>query len=95
MSSTLAILSIQTEFEGFFEANLTAKRASPAMLDTAKVWSRELDAVLKRRGREMLAAAVPNATQEEFEATHHWLHLQRPERVVFRMMEFFRSNRVQ
>ena len=71
-----------------------AKGESGPMLETASVWSRDLDAVLKRRGREMLAAALPNAVQEEFAASHHWLHLQHPERVVARMMDFFDSNQL-
>ena len=88
------ILSIQAEFEGFFEENLAAKEAPLAVLDTARIWARDLDAVLKRRGGEMLAAAVSDAVMVEFAATHHWLHLQRPERVVRTMMDFLEAHQI-
>ena len=88
------VLSIQADFEGFFEANLTTKGESGATMETARVWSRDLDAVLKRRGREMLEATLPDAVQEEFAASHHWLHLQHPQRVVTRMVEFFEDNQL-
>ena len=86
------VLSIQAQFEGFFEDNLATRGAHPAVLDTARTWARDLDAVLKRRGREMLGAAVPSAVMMEFEATHHWLHLQHPARVVRTMTDFFDAN---
>ena len=82
------VLSIQADFGGFFEANAVARGVPDVVLDTARVWAKDLDAVLKRRGREMLAAAVPDAVLVEFEATHHWLHLQRPARVVGTIQEF-------
>ena len=86
------VLSIQASFEGFFQENASARGLPTAMLDTARTWSRDLDAVLKESGRTQLEEAVPSAMMVEFDSTHHWLHLQRPERVVTTMIEFLESN---
>jgi pimeloyl-ACP methyl ester carboxylesterase len=82
------VLSIQADFAGFFAENLGAKGADAPAHDAAREWA-AFDAGLKRRGRVQLLAVLPNATTVEFAATHHWLHLQRPERVVRTMRDFF------
>lgn len=69
-------------------ANLERAGASREMIDTALVWANDLDNVLKRRGREMLAVVVPHAVMAVFEDTHHWLHPQHPQRVIETIDDF-------
>ena len=38
------VLSIQAEFEGFFEANAATRGVPAAVLDTARAWAHDLDA---------------------------------------------------
>ena len=83
----MPVLSIQAEQGQFMVENLRRVGADPVM-DTAKAWADELDNVLKRRGREMLAERVPHAIQLQYDTMHHWLHLQAPARVIRDMKEF-------
>lgn len=75
------VLSIQAEQGEFMALNLLRVGATAA-IDTARAWADELDNVFKRRGREMLADRVPHAVLLQYNATHHWLHLQSPGRVI-------------
>ena len=84
------VLSIQSDFGGFFEANLERRGASAAERDAAREWA-AFDASLKRRGTAMLLNAVPDAVIAQMDSTHHWLHLQRPEPVARAMREFLRA----
>lgn len=84
------VLSIQSDFGGFFEANLARRGASAAEQDAAREWA-AFDASLKRRGTEMLLQAVPGAVTAQMDSTHHWLHLQRPEQVVRATREFLQA----
>lgn len=84
----LPILSIQVEQGGFMVKNLARAGAPAAVADTARRWADDLDNVLKRRGREALAAAAPHARMVQYEDTHHWLHLQSPDRVAREITAF-------
>lgn len=82
------ILSIQVE-QGGFMANTLEKAGAPAeSVDTARVWANEFDNVSKQRGRDALAAAAPHAIMVHYENTHHWLHLQSPDRVIQDIEDF-------
>ena len=86
------VLSIQAAQEEFLTANLAGRGFSRAVIDSAATWTRELDDVLKREGRELLAAAVPHAVMVEFDSTYHALQLQRPRDVINTIAEFLKSH---
>lgn len=84
----LPILSIQVEQGGFMAGNIERVGAAVEVIDTARTWANDLDNVLKRLGREALAAAAPHAVMVQYADTHHWLQLQSPERVVRSITDF-------
>jgi len=87
----LSVLSIQAEQGGFMTNNLLRAGAPSEVADTAQTWADDLDNVLKRLGREALAEAVPRAVMVEYSDTHHWLHLQSPDRVILTILEFLET----
>ena len=81
------VLSIQADFAGFFKNGLDYHQASQKEREVARVWA-EYDSTAKRRGKKMLEKEIPHAVSEYFENTHHWLHIQRPKRVVQSIKSF-------
>ena len=87
----IPVLSVQASQEGYLTRNLERRGFSAAVVDSAAMWAREFDAVLKSVGREMLSSAVPRAVFVELDSTYHALQLQRPDQVISTIREFLET----
>jgi len=86
------VLSITAAQEKSLTANAAARGYPPDTIAGISRWAREFDDVNKRRGTELLLAAVPRAITITLDSTNHNIPFDRPKELARIISDFLRDN---